>query len=104
ASAEGRELGTGLHCDVGGVAWDHKYSPSLERATMPGDFDKLFAGHMDISTVILNVLIDKGVISQDELLERFQQARDAESQCSGGPETAAALAEVVRYLDPKTRA
>ena len=41
---------------------------------MPGDFAKLFAGHMGISTVILNVLIDKGVISQDELLERFQQA------------------------------
>ena len=66
---------------------------------MHGEFAKLFAGHMGISTVILNVLIDKGVISQDELLERFQQARDAAAQCSGGPETAAALEAIVRYLD-----
>ena len=67
---------------------------------MDGDFAKLFAGHMGISAVVLNVLIDKGVITQDELRERFEQARDAAAHCSGGPVTAEALAEIVRYLDP----
>jgi hypothetical protein len=66
---------------------------------MRDDFMRLFAGHMGISVVILNVLIDKGVITQDELLERFRQAQLAASQSSGGPATAEALAEVVRYLE-----
>jgi hypothetical protein len=68
---------------------------------MPADFAKLFAGQMGICAVILNVLIDKGVISQEELRERFELARDAAGQSSGGPATAAALAEIVRYLDPE---
>jgi hypothetical protein len=66
---------------------------------MGGDFAKLFAGHMGVSAVILNVLIDKGIITQDELRECFEQARDAAAHCSGGPITAEALAEFVRYLD-----
>ena len=66
---------------------------------MPSELAKLFAGHMGACAVILNVLIDKGVISQEELRERFEQARDAAVKCSGGPETAAALAEIVHYLD-----
>ena len=71
---------------------------------MPGDVAKLFAGHMGMCAVILNVLIDKGVITEEELIERFEQARDAAANCSGGPATAEALAEIVRYLDPTTRA
>jgi hypothetical protein len=66
---------------------------------MSGEFARLFAGHMGVSVVILNALVDKGVISQEELRERFEQARDAAAECSGGPATAQALAEIVRYLD-----
>ena len=65
---------------------------------MPGEYAKLFAGHIGISAVILNVLIDKGVISEDELRERFEQARDAAAYCSGGPATAQALSAIVQYL------
>ena len=66
---------------------------------MPSEFAKLFAGHIGISAVILNVLIDKGVISEEELRERFEQARDAAGNCSGGPATAQALSAIVQYLD-----
>ena len=66
---------------------------------MDGDFAKLFAGHMGVCAVILNVLIDKGIVSQDELRERFEQARHAASHCSGGPATAEALAAIVAYLE-----
>ena len=34
-------------------------------------------GHMGTCAVLLNVLIDKGVISQDELRERFEQAQSS---------------------------
>ena len=70
---------------------------------MDRDFAKLFAGHMGICAVVLNVLIDKGVITQDELRERFEQAREAASHCSGGPATAEALAAIVAYLEPTPR-
>ena len=70
---------------------------------MDGDSAKLFAGHMGVCAVMLNVLIDKGIISQDELRERFEQARDAASHCSGGPTTAEALAAIVAYLEPVPR-
>jgi hypothetical protein len=55
-----------------------------------------------VCAVILNVLIDKGIITEEELIERFEQAHDAAANCSGGPATAEALAAIVRYLDPKT--
>ena len=42
---------------------------------------KLYAGHMGIVAVLVNVLIDKGVISQDELRERFEQAHEAACAC-----------------------
>jgi hypothetical protein len=66
---------------------------------MDDDFAKLFAGHMGICAVLLNVLIDKGIVSPEELRDRFEQAREAATRCSGGPATAEALAEIVRYLD-----
>jgi hypothetical protein len=62
-------------------------------------FAKLFAGHMGISAVIANVLVDKGLIGADELSGRFRQAHGAASRCSSGPATAHALAEIIRYLD-----
>jgi hypothetical protein len=62
-------------------------------------FAKLFAGHMGISAVLANVLVDKGVISIDELSDRFRQAHRAAALCSSGPATAHALAEIIAYLD-----
>jgi hypothetical protein len=62
-------------------------------------FAKLFAGHMGISAVIANVLVDKGLIGAEELAGRFRQAHGAATRCSSGPATAHALAEIVRYLD-----
>jgi hypothetical protein len=38
---------------------------------------KLYAGHMGIVAVLVNVLIDKGVITESELRERFEQAHEA---------------------------
>ena len=51
---------------------------------MDGDFAKLFAGQMGVCAVVLNVLIDKGVITQDELRARFERAQDAAAHSSGG--------------------
>ena len=42
---------------------------------------KLYAGQMGLVAVLVNVLIDKGVISQDELRERFEQAHEAACAC-----------------------
>jgi hypothetical protein len=47
--------------------------------------ENLYAGQMGILTVLVNVLIDKGVISLSELSERFEQAHEAASRCSGAP-------------------
>ena len=59
---------------------------------------KLYAGHMGIIAVLVNVLIDKGLISESELRERFEQAHKAASRCSGGPELALVLEEMLRYV------
>ena len=64
---------------------------------------KLYAGHMGIVAVLLNVLIDKGIISQDELRERFAQAHEAACGCSGGPGIAVVLEDMLTYLEPVRR-
>jgi sugar diacid utilization regulator len=46
---------------------------------------KLYAGQMGIIAVLVNVLIDKGVITASELRERFERAHEAASRCSAGP-------------------
>jgi hypothetical protein len=46
----------------------------------------------------VNVLIDKGVITENELRERFEQAREAASRCSGGPGVAIVLEDILTYL------
>jgi hypothetical protein len=61
---------------------------------------KLYAGHMGICAVLVSVLIDKGVITQNELRERFEQAHDAASRCSAGPAIALVLEDMLRYLEP----
>src|SRR6478672_13680069 len=53
------------------------------RSTMKDDRTaKLYAGQMGIAAVLVNVLMDKGVITQDELRDRFEQAHAAASRCS----------------------
>jgi hypothetical protein len=47
--------------------------------------EKLYAGQMGMIAVLVNVLVDKGIITESELRERFEQAHEAASRCSGGP-------------------
>jgi hypothetical protein len=49
------------------------------------------------------VLIDEGVITQDELRARFEQAHGAAADSSGGSVAAEALAAIVSYLEPTFR-
>jgi hypothetical protein len=64
---------------------------------------KLYAGQMGVMAVLVNVLIDKGVISEIELRERFEQAHEAACQCTGGPEIARALEDMLSYLEQPSR-
>ena len=64
--------------------------------------EKLYAGQMGIVAVLVNVLIDKGVITQSELRERFEQAHEAASRCSGGPGIAIVLEDMLAYLEKPT--
>ena len=64
---------------------------------------KLYAGQMGIVAVLVNVLIDKGVITESELRERFEQAHEAASRCSGGPGVAVVLEDMLHYLEPVRR-
>ena len=64
---------------------------------------KLYAGHMGIVAVLVNVLIDKGVITESELRERFEQAHEAARRCSGGPGIAIVLGDMLAYLEPARR-
>lgn len=58
------------------------------------------AGQLGVSAVLANVLIDKGIVSRDELCDRFCQAHDAALSSVGGDETARLLAAMVCYLKP----
>jgi hypothetical protein len=60
----------------------------------------LWAGQMGVCAVLVNVLIDKGIIGSEELAERFRQAHAAAARCAGGPAVAQALAEMLTYLEP----
>ena len=62
--------------------------------------EKLHAGQMGIIAVLVNVLVDKGIITENELRERFEQAHKATSRCSGGPGIAIVLEDMLTYLEP----
>jgi hypothetical protein len=64
---------------------------------------KLYAGQMGIIGVLVNVLIDKGVITESELRDRLEQAQEAASRCSGGPGIAVVLEDMLAYLEPAPR-
>ena len=63
----------------------------------------LYAGQMGVISVLVNVLIDKGIITQSELRKRFEQAHDAASRCSAGPGIAVVLEDMLTYLEPVRR-
>ena len=65
---------------------------------------KLFAGHIGICAVLVDILIDKGIVAQSEIRDRFEQAREAAGQSSDGPMVSHALAEIVEYLEPDPEA
>ena len=78
--------------------------PYAREPTMTEDRTaKLYAGHMGIVAVLVNVLIDKGIITESELRERFEQAHEAARQCSGGPGIAVVLEDMLTYLEPVRR-
>jgi hypothetical protein len=61
---------------------------------------KLYAGQMGIMAVLVNVLVDKGIISECELRERFEQAHEAACRGSGGPAIARVLEDMLSYFEP----
>jgi len=88
-----------------GTWWGAGCPPCARGPTMNEDRTaKLYAGQMGICAVLVNVLIDKGVITEDELRERFEQAHGAAMRCSsGGPEVAVVLEDMPAYLEPARR-
>ena len=60
---------------------------------------KLLAGHIGVCAVLVNILIDKGVVSREETADRLRQAHGAAANCSGGTEVARALEAMVRYVE-----
>ena len=59
---------------------------------------KMFAGQIGLVAVLVNVLVDKGVVDREDLAERFRQARDAAAESDGDRESAAVLDTMVKYL------
>ena len=64
---------------------------------------KLYAGQMAILAVLVNALVDKGIITENELRKRFEQAHEAASRCSGGPGIAVVLEDMLSYLEQPAR-
>ena len=60
---------------------------------------KLLAGHIGVCAVLVNILIDKGIISREEAADRFCQAYGAAANCSGGTDVARALEAMIRYVE-----
>jgi hypothetical protein len=59
----------------------------------------LLAGQLGIGAVLANVLIDKGIVSRDELYVRFRQAYDAAVASAGDVQAARPLVAMISYLD-----
>jgi hypothetical protein len=68
---------------------------------MNDDLAKLHAGHLGVHAILANVLIDKGIVSREELCQRMQQGLEAAAQSSAGLESAQVLAAMLHYLEPK---
>jgi CheY-like chemotaxis protein len=60
-------------------------------------------GQMGVCAVLVDVLIEKGIVTQRELLDRLRQAQAPSGRGSGGFGAARALADVVACLEPEER-
>jgi CheY-like chemotaxis protein len=58
------------------------------------------AGQMGVCAVLVDLLIDKGIVSQRELFDRVRQAQAATGRWSGGFGAARALADIMACLEP----
>jgi CheY-like chemotaxis protein len=61
---------------------------------------RLLAGHTGVCAVLVDMLIDKGIVSQSELLDRFQRAQSTAGHWSESRVAARELADIVAYLRP----
>lgn len=66
---------------------------------MAHEFGRLLAGQLGVAAVIANVLIDKGIVSREELCDRLRQAHDAALNSSAGALGAQTLGGLVSYLE-----
>src|SRR5262245_57135133 len=71
-------------------------------AAMDHQAAKLLSGHVGACAVLVEVLIDKGIISQREVYDRFQRARSAAGHGPGSRAVVRELADIVDYLKPDT--
>src|SRR5262245_51772619 len=69
-------------------------------ATMNDQAAKLFAGHAGVCAVLVDMLIDKGIVSQGEVLDRFQRAQTTAGDWSESRVAARELADIVAHLKP----
>jgi CheY-like chemotaxis protein len=61
---------------------------------------KLLAGHAGVCAVLVDTLIEKGIVSQSELLARFQRAQVTAGHWSESRVAARELADIVAHLKP----
>jgi CheY-like chemotaxis protein len=62
---------------------------------------RMMDGPMGVCAVLVHVLIEKGIVTQSELLDRLRQAQTASGRWAGGFGTARALADMVADLEPE---
>jgi CheY-like chemotaxis protein len=61
---------------------------------------RMRSGQMDVCAVLVDLLIEKGIVSRRELFDRVRQARDATGRWTGGFGAARALADIMACLEP----
>jgi CheY-like chemotaxis protein len=62
---------------------------------------RLSDGQMRVCAVLVDLLIQKGIVTERELFDRLRQAQAPAGRRSGGFGAARALADIVAYLDPE---
>jgi CheY-like chemotaxis protein len=61
---------------------------------------KLLAGHAGLCAVLVDMLIDKGIVSRSELLDRFERAQSVGGDGSESRVAVRGPADIVAYLEP----
>ncbi len=62
---------------------------------------RLSDGQMRVCAVLVDLLIDKGIVTERELFDRLRHAQAPADHLSGGFGPARALADIVAHLDPE---